>query len=433
MATGPGRAALRQRGAGVVFLAALVGLIALSIALYNKTFTPVVNVTLNVDHIGNQLTPPTDVKVDGVIVGEARAVAATADGARVTLALDPDAAKKLPSNVQARLLPKTLFGEKFVALVRPKDPVGRLVAGSVIAQDQSSTARETETALNDLLPLLQTLKPDVVSTTLNAVSSAVRGRGDRIGANLQLTRDYLTQFNPELPTLAHDFTGTADLADTVNAAEPDIKTSLDNFSVISTNLVSEQKQLDGFLRTTTSVSGLLRDFVQENAQRFVELPAQSRAPLETYARYAPEFPCLAKGLAVSSKSIGDAFGTLQPGLHITLEVTKDNGGYKPKADEPRYLDDRGPACYGLPDPQVPLPDINLRDGYHDASGSPGQATYGSATPSFGSASFSTASAYRTAINGVVAPALGVDAASVPDVARVLFGPVAGGTSTGSAS
>jgi virulence factor Mce-like protein len=417
----------------VVFLVALVGMIALSIAFYQKAFTPVVQVTLNVDHIGNQLTPPTDVKVDGVIVGEARAVAPTATGAKVTLALDPDAARKLPSNVQARLLPKTLFGEKFVALVRPANPVGHLGAGSVIAQDQSSTARETETALNDLLPLLQTLKPDVVSTTLNAVSSAVRGRGERIGTNLQLTRDYLTQFNPELPTLAQDFAGTADLADNVNAAEPNIKTSLDNFSVISRNLVSEQQQLDSFLRTTTSVSGTLRDFVQQNAQRFVQLPAQSRPVLDTYARYAPEFPCLAKGFAMSNKTIGDAFGTLQPGLHITLEITKDNGGYAPSSDEPKYLDDRGPSCFGLPDPKVPAPDENFRDGYRDAGGSPGQTTSGSAMPTFGSVSFSTASAYRTAINGTVAPALGVDADSVPDVARVLFGPVAGGTSTGSAS
>jgi hypothetical protein len=155
--------------------------------------------------------------------------------------------------------------------------------------------------------------------------------------------------------------------------------------------------------------------------------------LDTYARYAPEFPCLAKGFAMSNKTIGDAFGTLQPGLHITLEITKDNGGYAPSSDEPKYLDDRGPSCFGLPDPKVPAPDENFRDGYRDAGGSPGQTTSGSAMPTFGSVSFSTASAYRTAINGTVAPALGVDADSVPDVARVLFGPVAGGTSTGSAS
>ena len=49
-----------------------------------------VHVTLQTDKVGNQLAPPSDVKLRGLIVGEVREV--TADGATATveLALDPD-------------------------------------------------------------------------------------------------------------------------------------------------------------------------------------------------------------------------------------------------------------------------------------------------------------------------------------------------------
>jgi virulence factor Mce-like protein len=451
-----GRQLAKQRLMGVVFLVALALGVSATIALYEKAFTSAVTVRLEADRVGNQLTPGADVKVRGVLVGEVRSVKATATGAELRLRLKPDAAGRVPAGTTAMILPKTLFGEKFVALVYPGTdaPAGSgLHDGSVIAQDRSSTARETSAALDDLLPLLQTLKPDVLSTTLNAVSSAVRDRGDRIGKNLQLTRDYLTQFNPELPTLAQDMAGTADLADDVNTAEPAIKTALDNFSVISQNLVAEQTALDALLRNTTGVAGTLRTFTSDNATRFITLARESVPNLQVYARYSPQFPCMAHGLAQAEPDIARAFGTLQPGLHITLEITKDNQGYVP-GDEPEYLDDGGPTCRGLYQHEVPFPEYrDANDGYRDGqavdpatgvsqgsppSGPSGPYTYpdqrrqgsggggtsatnGSATP------FSPASYDRAAVGEAVAPALGLSADSVPDVAVLLFAPLARGT------
>ncbi len=59
--------------------------------------------------------------------------------------------------------------------------------------------------------------PRQLSTTLNALSGALRGRGDRLGNNFLLTDNYLRQLNPELPTIEQDFRGIADLGDNVDA------------------------------------------------------------------------------------------------------------------------------------------------------------------------------------------------------------------------
>ena len=59
---------------GVVYLVVIVGLVWLSIAFYQKEFTPVVLVTLQTDHTGNELQDASDVKLRGIIVGSVRGV-----------------------------------------------------------------------------------------------------------------------------------------------------------------------------------------------------------------------------------------------------------------------------------------------------------------------------------------------------------------------
>jgi virulence factor Mce-like protein len=431
MAASGTAAVVKKRLSGVLFLAVLVGLVAMSVLLYNKAFTPVVEVTLKASTAGNQLSAPSDVKLRGLIVGEVREITTTGDGAELRLALDPEQVDLIPSNVRARLLPKTLFGEKFVDLVIPEDASSEAIAeGDVIPQDRSEVARETEETLNDILPLLQALKPQQLSTTLNAVSGALRGRGDQIGANLELVDSYLKEINPEIPGLGENFRGLADFADNLERSTPDIIEVLDNLSAINRNLVDQEQELNTFLNATTGFAGEMGGFLEENDERLITLARDSLPSLQTYARYAPEFPCLARGLAKQEGFLGPAFGGLQPGLHITLEFTEDQQGYRPGLDEPRYRDDRGPRCYGLPDPKVPAPDINFQDGYRDDQGPDDSSVDGDAAAADPAVALASPQGQRRVMGAVLGPVLGVSPDDVPDLAYLLFGPMARGTEVG---
>ena len=434
---------LKQRLTGLAFLLVIAGLVALTIAIYQKVFIPVVEVSLKTDRIGNQLSAPTDVKLRGLIVGEVRKVSSNGAEATVDLALDPEQVKLIPADVQAQLLPKTLFGEKFVSLVIPEGADDTPIKeGDVITQDRSETARETETALNNLLPLLQTLKPQQLSMTLNALSTALRGRGDQIGENLVIVDSYLKEFNPELGRLEANNRGLADYADILTEAAPDILRVLDNLSFVNRSLVDQEDELNAFLTTTTGFTGEMASFLEENEDRFITLAAESVGPLQTLARYSPEFPCLAEGLTESNGFIGDSFGGLQPGLHITLELVPQQGGYRPQRDETQFKDDRGPECYGLEGtPERPAPDINFQDGFRDdgpadstaepedSSGSGGASA--AANPiSNPAAALAAPDVQRSMVDAVVAPVMGVPMDEVPDLAQLLFGPVARGTVVG---
>ena len=406
---------------GVVFLVVLALLVGLTVAIYNKTFVDVVHVTLKTDRVGNQLAPPADVKLRGMIVGEVRSVSSNGKRATVDLALQPRTVGLIPANVTARLLPKTLFGEKFVDLqIPPRPSQARLSEGDVITQDRTSTAIELERVLDNLLPLLRTINPGKLNATLNALATALEGRGKRLGENLELVDGYFTRLNPELPTIQQDLVGLADVSAIYADAAPDLVRMLRNFSVTTATIKDKSEVYAGFLAGTAGFATTTRQLLEEDGDRIIQLAAVGRPTLGLLARYSPEYPCLLQGLAQSDDFIGKTFANGE--LHITLEVTRARKGYQP-GEEPAWRENRGPECYGVPNPPRPWPGNHFRDGTNgDGSAS--------AIPQFLLDPQSGTSGSREeqgVVDALVAPQMGVPAGDVPDVATLLFGPMARGT------
>ncbi len=114
-----------------------------------------------------------DVKVRGVIVGQVNKAESEGEGATLTLGIKPDEIDSIPKNVTAALVPKTLFGEKYVELNIPKDASSSsLEAGDKI--EQTELPIEVERVLNDLYPLLRTVQP--AETQLHAECAGHRPR-----------------------------------------------------------------------------------------------------------------------------------------------------------------------------------------------------------------------------------------------------------------
>ncbi len=267
---------VRQRLQGVAFLVVLALLLGLSVAAYQKAFTEVARVTLETDTAGNQLQEASDVKVRGVIVGDVREVAASADGATIELAIKPEYLDQIPADVTARLLPKTLFGERFVSLELPESPAQtRLADGDVIGQDRSENAIELQRVIDDMLPLLQAVEPQNLSYTLGAVADALRGQGDELGANLAATGEYFGEINPVLPELQADISGLADVADTYDSAADDLLAVLDNLAVTNSTIVDQSEQLRRTFTVGESSARVAAGFFETNEQNLISLAETS--------------------------------------------------------------------------------------------------------------------------------------------------------------
>ncbi|GAA4427361.1 MCE family protein [Actinokineospora soli] len=337
----------RNQALGVVFILLLGALGWLTVAIYNKDFASTVPVTLRADRAGSQLRLNADVKVRGMVVGSVRGIETRGDGVAVELELDPEKTELLPANVTARLLPKTLFGQRYVSLVLPDAPEGTLGEGDTIRQDTSERAIEIEKALRDLLPVLQAVQPQKLASTLGAVSQALEGRGDQLGETLSLLDDYLAEINPEMPKIKEDITKFADTLKVYEEAAPDIVDALTGLTTTSKTLVEQRDQLGKLFSTLTTTSNDVERFVRGNADTLISLSRNSRPTLQLLARYSPEFPCLTKAVVGLKPDLEKAFGvgTNEPGLHVKLQVKTDRGAYRPGADTPRYTKGGGPRCY----------------------------------------------------------------------------------------
>jgi phospholipid/cholesterol/gamma-HCH transport system substrate-binding protein len=426
----------RRRLQGVAFLMVVTCLVALSIAKYSGAFSSGVPVTLRVDHTGLQLDKHSDVKLRGLLVGEVTGLSSSGGAATVGLMLKPEMVPLVPDNVSARLLPKTLFGEKYVSLVLPERPSARpLSAGDVIPQDRSFAAIELDSALDHLLPLLTDVPPQELASTLGAISGALRGRGHQLGDTLVRTRQLVSGLNTALPQIQEDITRTADLADTYTRAAPDLLAALADLSVTTRTVAEQRQNLTQLWVSVTGASEDLRGFLQDNRENLIALTADSRPTLESAARYAPEYPCLLHAIAVLVPQLDRAFGvgTRQPGLHIYLEVTNNRGKYLPGVDEPRYQEDRGPRCYPVRDgtkfPEYPGGPI------HDGSTSPPTGR-GDPSPGVGPAStppqaagmgLPNSPAEQQFLAALLAPAGAAQAAGVPRWTSFLIGPLLRGT------
>jgi phospholipid/cholesterol/gamma-HCH transport system substrate-binding protein len=187
--------------AGTAFLLAIALMIGLSIAVYQKTFESTTMITIKADRAGLQLAKFGDVRINGVLVGQVRSISQDGKEASIKVGIKPEAAKRIPENVTVEILPTTLFGQKFISLVRPEHPTGSLRDGQVIPSSRVETNVELSRILANLFPLLRSIRPADLNATLNALATALAGRGEDLGVTLDKLKDYLGAIDDELPTL----------------------------------------------------------------------------------------------------------------------------------------------------------------------------------------------------------------------------------------
>lgn len=323
------RTRLATQALGLVFLLCLALFGWFAIAVYNKTFSDAETVILRADRVGNQLGPNADVKVRGMVVGSVREVRVSGERTEIELAIEPDKIGQLPSNVTARLLPKSVFGQKFVNLIIPDEPDPLpLSAGAVIEQDDSRVAIELERLLNDLMPLLQAVQPQKLAASLGSAAQALDGRGEQLGGTLVTLNSYLNQLNPHLPRLQSDIAKFADVLEAWEAVGPDLIDALHELRTTSRTIAERRQDVHALLVTVAAASDELQGFLRPNSDVIDELAANSKPVLRLLAQNSGRFPCLFDAVnrlrPIVEKALGK--GTGEPGLHVDLTTKRPRSG-----------------------------------------------------------------------------------------------------------
>ncbi|MHA3704053.1 MCE family protein [Jatrophihabitans sp. YIM 134969] len=439
---------LRNATVGLLYLLLVASLVALSIAVYNRAFSGDIKVTALVDDIGTSLQTGSDVKVRGIQLGEVTGVTSDGRGARLELSLNPDLAKEIPAAVTVRLLPKTLFGERYVSIVDPTgdtadgDP---LSDGDTIRQDSSAEGVEIQRVFDRLLPVLQAIRPADLATVLGTIAQTLRGRGEELGTTVTTVVDYLQKFTPKVPQLTADLDAFADVATTYAKAAPDLVDALTDFTTTSQTVAQQKDQLATLFSDVTTFGDTTTGFVDTNQKTIIALSNRSLPTLKVLAAYSSEFPCIATALRdfvpVANQALGA--GTSTPGLKVTLRVVPGTAKYVPGVDSPTgAVPPGGPSCPYVPPvgvtgtalgaaatPTTPGAAVAAA-GIDLATLSPTVRSYLASAGSDGAGAglgVANSPAENQVIAELVGPTVGVAPADFPRWGSLLLGPVLRGT------
>ena len=311
---------------GAAFIAMLVFFLWITYAFFTKAFVDYDTVTLKTDTTGVNLPQNADIKLRGVIVGEVRKVEPDGAGVKLELGMNPKLIKDVPKGVTAQLIPKTLFGEKYIALIPPAELSGQsLKAGDTISK--AVVPIEVETLLNDLYPLLDAVDPANLSYTLSAVSSALEGRGTQLGDTLVQANSLLKKTNPDVPELVDDLIKLGKVSDGYADAMPELGAFLQNTVTTGNTIVAKKSQLTAFFDEGTKLSNSLTAFTKANGENLVTLAKESRPILETVGTYSTTFPCFLKAMGKLIPRLDSAYR--EGMLHINVELIAQSDAYAP--------------------------------------------------------------------------------------------------------
>ncbi|MFL6090771.1 MAG: MCE family protein [Aeromicrobium sp.] len=458
---------LRLMGIGLILVCVFFGW--LTWAFFSKAFESHDDVKLVSDKSGLALPERADVKLRGMIVGVVREAKIENGQVVMTLSMNPQLIDRVPRNVRAEMVPKTLFGEKYVSLIPTASGTGEhLRAGDTITN--AVVPVEIEKFFNDIYPLLTDVPPEKVSYTLTALANSLEGRGDALGQTLEESNDYLKKYNPDNKQAIADIVALGEVSQTYSGQMKNFGKLLRNSAKVSRTVSDKEDELSDFFDEGGKLADVLRTFLAAAGDDIIATAHNSVQPLEVGAEYSTMFPCWFKGQnALIDDVVNGVFKNNT--LHIAMKTTTpqptaydrpDNPqpehpivpteaaleavslaqpeihGYRANPSDPTnpYPAGLGTICDELyeaakgnprtPDEPLPVPPelwrlVGIRNSHNGKLGT--EADYNRAPAS--SAGIDSP-AQKEALNRMTTALTGVKSDNVPDVASLLISPVVRG-------
>ncbi|WP_345494640.1 MCE family protein [Nocardia callitridis] len=326
----------------------LAAVVVVAMVMFFGGFTSTSTVTIDAPRSGLVLDPDAKVKVRGVQIGRVEAVNRVGDRVKLRLALNPQQLKLVPANATVDIRSTTVFGAKYINFVVPQQPsANSLQAGATVAAEHVTV--EFNTIFQHLTDVLDKVQPEKLNATLTALSTALDGRGEKLGDLLVRSDDYLRDINPYLPTLRDDLAKTADVTNLYGDTAGDLLRTVDNATVTSQTLVDEQGNLDNMLVNLIGLADTTGSVLRENENQLNSTLDLLRPTTSLLQEYAPALSCLIGGIS-KALPLGEAvFGGLQEGVALNTSFMYGADPYEYPKDLPKVNATGGPQCGGLLD------------------------------------------------------------------------------------
>lgn len=287
----------RVAGVIVFLIAALV--LWLVFLQYNGDFTDKTKLTMLSDRAGLVMDPGSKVTYNGVQIGRVDKVdEIERDGkpaVKFTLDVYPKYLHLIPANVDARIVATTVFGEKYVSMTAPENPLPQRITPSNVI-DARSVTTEINTLFETITSIAEKVDPVKVNLTLSAAAQALSGLGDKFGQSIINGSAALDEVNPRMPIIRHDIQQLATLSDTYADAAPDLVNFLNNAATTAHTIHAQEKDLDRALLAAAGFGATGADIFNRGGP-YLARGAKDLVPTaQVLDTYSPELVCTLRNL-----------------------------------------------------------------------------------------------------------------------------------------
>ena len=287
----------RVAGVIVFLIAALV--LWLVFLQYSGDFTDKTKLTMLSDRAGLVMDPGSKVTYNGVQIGRVDKVdEIERDGkpaVKFTLDVYPKYLHLIPANVDARIVATTVFGEKYVSMTAPENPLPQRITPSNVI-DARSVTTEINTLFQTITSIAEKVDPVKVNLTLSAAAQALSGLGDKFGQSIINGSAALDEVNPRMPIIRHDIQQLATLSDTYAGAAPDLVNFLNNAATTAHTIHAQEKDLDRALLAAAGFGATGADIFNRGGP-YLARGAKDLVPTaQLLDTYSPELVCALRNL-----------------------------------------------------------------------------------------------------------------------------------------
>ena len=147
---------------------------------------------------------------------------------------------------------------------------------------------------------------------------------------------------------------------------PELATVLRNSVKTGHTFVEKEAKVQALFDDVAGFSSTSKDFLEQNGSNIIRLSKQGQAQLPLFAKYAPEYPCLLKGMVNWAPRHGAGLPELHP-AHQPRGAPEPADRLHDRPTAPRYGAHNGPHCERLPNPpyrqenrtpQPPIPAVD---------------------------------------------------------------------------
>ena len=287
----------RVAGVVVFLIAALV--LWLVFLQYSGDFTDKTKLTMLSDRAGLVMDPGSKVTYNGVQIGRVDKVdEIERDGkpaVKFSLDVYPKYLHLIPANVDARIVATTVFGEKYVSMTAPENPLPQRITPSNVI-DARSVTTEINTLFQTITSIAEKVDPVKVNLTLSAAAQALSGLGDKFGQSIINGSAALDEVNPRMPIIRHDIQQLATLGDTYADASPDLINFLNNAATTAHTIHAQEKDLDRALLAAAGFGATGADIFNRGGP-YLARGAKDLVPsAQLLDTYSPELFCSIRNL-----------------------------------------------------------------------------------------------------------------------------------------